>query len=150
MVDEDLIKPVSNSNDPYGELRRRNVSRSGPSMRTAHSIEKVASSMFVLGGDSHNERRKSDAFAAPRPSDLPSLSREVTIGRNSQFLNMTASDREKLGGIEYRALKLLLKIVIGTCHPSLPHTKSSLSSLLSYPPLHLITSQVKTNGSLTG
>lgn len=37
----------------------------------------------------------------------------MSIGRNSAFYNMTAEDREKLGGIEYRSLKLLLKIVAG-------------------------------------
>lgn len=36
------------------------------------------------------------------------------MGRNSQFYNLTAQDRERLGGIEYRALKLLLKIASGT------------------------------------
>ncbi|KAF7586671.1 low affinity potassium transporter [Aspergillus hancockii] len=34
-------------------------------------------------------------------------------GRNSQFHNLSAKDREILGGIEYRSLKLLLKIVVG-------------------------------------
>ncbi|CAI7627704.1 unnamed protein product [Penicillium crustosum] len=35
------------------------------------------------------------------------------MGRNSQFHNLSAKDRETLGGIEYRSLKLLLKIVVG-------------------------------------
>jgi hypothetical protein len=45
--------------------------------------------------------------------DLPELSSHATIGRNSQFHNLTDEDRETLGGIEYRSLKLLLKIVTG-------------------------------------
>jgi hypothetical protein len=44
---------------------------------------------------------------------MPQLSSQVTIGRNSQFQNLTKEDRELLGGMEYRALKLLLKIVVG-------------------------------------
>lgn len=40
-----------------------------------------------------------------------SLSRQATVGRNSEFHNLTKQDRERLGGIEYRSLKLLLKIV---------------------------------------
>lgn len=47
------------------------------------------------------------------------LSKQVTIGRNSRFYNLTAEDEEKLGGIEYRASKLLLKIAIGTRPPSI-------------------------------
>ncbi|KAJ5102350.1 hypothetical protein NUU61_004572 [Penicillium alfredii] len=45
--------------------------------------------------------------------DLPKISTLVTIGRNSQFHNLSTEDRERLGGIEYRSLKLLLKIVTG-------------------------------------
>lgn len=45
--------------------------------------------------------------------DLPSLSSQATVGRNSQFHNLTSEDRDLLGGIEYRSLKLLLKIVTG-------------------------------------
>jgi hypothetical protein len=44
---------------------------------------------------------------------LPWLSKEVTIGRNSNFHGLSAKDREELGGIEYRSLKILLKILIG-------------------------------------
>ena len=44
---------------------------------------------------------------------LPNLSSNATVGRNSQFHNLTERDRELLGGIEYRSLKLLLKIVTG-------------------------------------
>lgn len=42
---------------------------------------------------------------------MPNISSQATIGRNSQFYDLTAEDRERLGGIEYRSLKLLLKIV---------------------------------------
>ncbi|KAJ5180530.1 hypothetical protein N7492_003740 [Penicillium capsulatum] len=45
--------------------------------------------------------------------DLPKISSRATIGRNSQFHNLSTEDRERLGGIEYRSLKLLLKIVTG-------------------------------------
>lgn len=41
------------------------------------------------------------------------MSRSVTVGRNSQFFTLTEEDRDILGGVEYRSLKLLLKIVSG-------------------------------------
>lgn len=82
----------------------------------AKSVERAATSMFVLGSIPQipERRRNSRSMSRPRSADLPYLSKEVTIGRNSQFNNLTAEDRERLGGIEYRALKLLLKVVFGT------------------------------------
>lgn len=50
------------------------------------------------------------------PKGMPKLSAQVTIGRNSHFHNMSADDREILGGVEYVALKLLLKLIISQCH----------------------------------
>ena len=44
---------------------------------------------------------------------LPKLSSKATLGRNSSFHNLTERDREILGGTEYLALKLLLKITTG-------------------------------------
>lgn len=39
---------------------------------------------------------------------------KAQIGRNGQFFNLTAQEREYLGGVEYRALKLLILAV--TCY----------------------------------
>jgi hypothetical protein len=44
---------------------------------------------------------------------------QATLGKNAQFHNLTACDREQLGGIEHRSLKLLLKIVTGKYDPVL-------------------------------
>ncbi len=68
--------------------------------------------MFVLGA-ARGQTEQLPSSPNPRIANLPFLSKQVTIGRNSQFLNMTSADRELLGGVEYRALKLLLKIAIG-------------------------------------
>ena len=42
---------------------------------------------------------------------MPYLSYQPTIGRNSAFVNLTEDQREELGGIEYRALKLLAAVL---------------------------------------
>ncbi|KAF2725198.1 potassium transport protein TRK1/TRK2 [Polychaeton citri CBS 116435] len=42
---------------------------------------------------------------------MPYLSWQPTIGRNSAFVGLTEEQREELGGIEYRALKLLRNIL---------------------------------------
>ena len=48
-----------------------------------------------------------------RPADpMPYLSWEATTGRNSAFLGLTEEQREELGGIEYRALKTLAKVLL--------------------------------------
>jgi len=36
---------------------------------------------------------------------------DTTVGRNSRFIGLSSSQRAELGGVEYRALSLLLKIV---------------------------------------
>lgn len=43
---------------------------------------------------------------------MPYLSWTPTLGRNSNFVDLTEEQREELGGIEYRALKLLVVILI--------------------------------------
>jgi len=42
----------------------------------------------------------------------PYLSWEPTIGRNSEFVDLTEDQREELGGIEYRSLKTLALILV--------------------------------------
>jgi Trk-type K+ transport system membrane component len=44
--------------------------------------------------------------------DAPYLDFQPTIGRNSFFVDLSEEEREKLGGIEYRALKTLAMVLI--------------------------------------
>jgi hypothetical protein len=81
----------------------------GRTISTTTSIQNMASDMFVIG--SLRNRELSRTRSTPSTARLPQLSKTVTVGRNSQFYNLTPEDRQALGGIEYRALKLLLKIV---------------------------------------
>jgi hypothetical protein len=82
---------------------------------TTRPLEQAASMMFRVGGSLDpgsqgslpGRKRKAKQLA------LPNISSRATQSRNSQFHNLTVEDRERLGGIEYRSLKLLLKIVIG-------------------------------------
>lgn len=43
---------------------------------------------------------------------IPYLSWNATVGRNSNFVNLTEEQRDELGGIEYRALKTLALVLI--------------------------------------
>ncbi|KAL2220435.1 potassium uptake transporter [Thermoascus aurantiacus ATCC 26904] len=84
----------------------------------ASSIDRVTSSAFVLGERPGRDLRLRSSRSLsrttskkPSPS-MPYLSYKPTIGRNSKFLDLTEEQREELGGIEYRSLKLLAKIVV--------------------------------------
>ncbi|KAG8168128.1 hypothetical protein KVR01_003817 [Diaporthe batatas] len=113
--DEDEIKPAQETEGGGGiaARHRKHVGNKGPIISAARSIENHASAVFVLGARPGADRRLSTTSQRPRPNDLPGLRKQVTVGRNSQFHDMSAEDERKLGGIEYAALKLLLKIVLG-------------------------------------
>ncbi|KAK4098197.1 hypothetical protein N658DRAFT_509705 [Parathielavia hyrcaniae] len=111
--DDDAIKPVPAG--PSGLTRRRGYHHheAGPSISHSKSIEHAAASLFILGKTAPPASARRSHSTTRVGADLPYLSQQVTIGRNSNFKGLTARDRERLGGIEYRALKLLLKIVSG-------------------------------------
>lgn len=71
--------------------------------------------MFVLGSypSRSQERQTRRITSLARDPELPQLSSQASLGRNSKFYNLTPEDREALGGIEYRSLRLLLKITLG-------------------------------------
>ena len=45
--------------------------------------------------------------------EVPYISFAATVGRNSRFTGLTEEQMDELGGVEYRALRVLLYIVIG-------------------------------------
>lgn len=47
------------------------------------------------------------ALSRDKDEEIPYLSWQPTVGRNSAFADLTESQREELGGIEYRSLKTL-------------------------------------------
>lgn len=47
------------------------------------------------------------------PKLAPYLSYTPSVGRNSQFYDLTEDQRNELGGIEYRSLKTLSWILVG-------------------------------------
>ncbi|KAH7243116.1 hypothetical protein NW759_008367 [Fusarium solani] len=117
---ENQLKPVSSSTSKNGgpslRLRRRFSDRDGLQITAARSMDRVAdvaASILLLGSETKPRPRPPTPAPQKQPAlnDTPFLSRQATIGRNSQFRNLTSHDLEVLGGIEYRSLKLLVKIV---------------------------------------
>lgn len=108
-----LQRTFSTLSNTSGLSRRSRFSSSQPRLMAARSIERTATSILALGHTQPpRNRRLSRGMAERKSLELPRLSRHVTVGRNSNFHNLTSTDREILGGIEYRALKLLLKFIL--------------------------------------
>ncbi|KAL4881713.1 putative cation transporter [Aspergillus karnatakaensis] len=80
---------------------------------STYSLSRVNAVTFVEAPCKARESQIRPAVSLSRDSNILGLSKQATVGRNSQFLNLTAKDRERLGGVEYRSLRLLLKIVVG-------------------------------------
>ncbi|KAF9767337.1 hypothetical protein IL306_000128 [Fusarium sp. DS 682] len=122
--DEDVIEPISRTQStPISTLRRRRSGLSLTQVRTVERVATVASTLFVIGNPAQGPKERPLARAPTLAAgDFPRLSREVTIGRNSLFHNLSSKDREELGGIEYKSLKLLLKIIVGKSSDGHPKT----------------------------
>ncbi|CAI6089133.1 unnamed protein product [Clonostachys chloroleuca] len=121
--DMDAIRPALqrtssalSSMSGLSRRRPRKLSANQPGLMTTRSLERAATSILALGHTpppAPPKHRASNTITQPKALVLPQLNHQVTIGRNSQFYNLTSIDREVLGGIEYRALKLLLKFIVG-------------------------------------
>ncbi|KAI1180028.1 cation transport protein-domain-containing protein [Nemania sp. FL0916] len=67
----------------------------------------------TLQGHVNPLSRIKSALTQSKDTDpMPYLSWQPTIGRNSQFIDLTEEQREELGGIEYRSLKTLALVLI--------------------------------------
>lgn len=109
--DDDDVDKISVANaSTSGGLRRRNTRRLS-SAATSMSIERIASSMFVLGDTQEIARSRSREPSTSRHTEgLRKTASSMTDDRRS---NIRALSKEELGGIEYRSLWLLLKIIVG-------------------------------------
>lgn len=101
-----------------GNMRMRRVSTTVDRfLPRASTIERVVSSAFAMGP--HPRKRNMSPLsrfsrkANKEPPNMPYLSYTPTVGRNSQFVDLTDEQRDELGGIEYRSLKLLAKVLVG-------------------------------------
>ncbi|KAK2808917.1 hypothetical protein FQN50_004190 [Emmonsiellopsis sp. PD_5] len=118
---DDLMKRMSTEDQsmpgPSAENERRKLPTMGRLLSHAVSIERAATNAFVLGNDSRKRTRSASgrrsSSSTRQPLEMPYLSYDPLLGRNSKFLDLTDEQRDELGGIEYRSLKLLAKIVFG-------------------------------------
>jgi hypothetical protein len=108
--DLDRIEPVRTTESSGMTRRKRPDTRS---MSKATSMENAVSSIFVLGGTTR------------------SLCQEKSLGRSVDLATLTL---EELGGIEYRALRVLLKVTIGKCSLMVAVVYTNTSRILLWSP----------------
>ncbi|WAR62971.1 hypothetical protein PtB15_18B53 [Puccinia triticina] len=95
-----------------------------PAQNSQHSLEFVRTSSLAAPAFDQNERHKlaewlfgrGAGMISERIRDVKTVSYikfNAIVGRNSNFLTLTSVQEEELGGLEYRALSMLLKVVIG-------------------------------------
>jgi hypothetical protein len=102
-IDDDEITVQS---QPRNKIRHRVFPMAGVGARPDARDPKDAAPSFVAD----EERRPSFIESITKNPQKFFLSR-APISRNSQFHGLTASEREKLGGVEYKAICLLSIIV---------------------------------------
>ncbi|KAJ8127226.1 hypothetical protein O1611_g6411 [Lasiodiplodia mahajangana] len=101
---KNVDEPETVANDS-GNLRFRKW-RTGDRIRRNDTISTMQDHINPL-------RRIKTVLTQGKEADLvpPYLSWQPTIGRNSQFVDLTEEQREELGGIEYRSLKTLALVL---------------------------------------
>ncbi|GAA6010209.1 hypothetical protein JCM11491_005392 [Sporobolomyces phaffii] len=106
--------PAINSNfggfpNPLREAAKFAASRIGPLRRAQDPMPRTSTLVST-----RSRRPSMETIGAPRMSKpVNYISFDAMVGRNSRFHNLTAAQQEELGGVEYRALSLLLKVVVG-------------------------------------
>lgn len=127
----DKMEAISelNSND---HAMKRNItidepshprSRTGTSIFSKSHLHRPGPSnqrpSFEATSSNTNVRRRSNTFTSisssqkrEREKDVPYLSWQPTLGRNSAFVDLTEEQREELGGVEYRTLKTLALVLV--------------------------------------
>jgi hypothetical protein len=65
--------------------------------------------------------------------EVPYISFAAVVGRNSRFEGLTGDQMDELGGVEYRALKVLMWIVIAVrVHHTRPIVSPDMDSVARY------------------
>lgn len=119
------VDDITSDDDDVDKISLARASTSGSGLHrrgrrlsthaTTMSLERIASNMFVLGDTQEGARSKSrsrDVSTARAAGSLRQTPSSATAAeeRKANIRNMS---KEELGGIEYRSLWLLLKIIVG-------------------------------------
>ncbi|KAL5049421.1 hypothetical protein BDW71DRAFT_175853 [Aspergillus fruticulosus] len=121
-VDGDDTANASNMDGPHITItepqlpRARTRNSTFPRMDTRPTVRETNDDDPAAMSRAHRKSTFAGIFRSltqerDRPT-LPYLSWDATVGRNSNFIDLTEEQRDELGGIEYRALKTLAVVLI--------------------------------------
>ncbi|EMR10216.1 hypothetical protein PNEG_01488 [Pneumocystis murina B123] len=102
-------------------LRMRKSTTADRSISKVSTFDRYISNTFW-------KKRDSSPLSQRTSKSFPYLSYQPTIGRNSAFVTLTKEQRDELGGIEYRALKLLCWILV--CYYLIFHSFAAILFLI--------------------
>ncbi|PSK74770.1 hypothetical protein CJJ07_005470 [Candidozyma auris] len=113
---------VTKFSEPEKVPRTRKARRRTAIRRWRTPLLRAASSGTLRGSKSHSNTNDNDSdeeslvgtdeeHGLTRQMSTNYLSWTPTVGRNSTFVHLTEEQKNELGGVEYRAVKLLLKIL---------------------------------------
>ncbi|KAF8477482.1 cation transport protein-domain-containing protein [Kalaharituber pfeilii] len=105
------VTEETDQNNNQGKIRRRMGSITERIIPRAQTL--AITSGFSRGRSTSPMSKLSRRTTRVDPGPMPYLSYTPTVGRNSAFPDLTEEQKDELGGLEYRALKLLAKILIG-------------------------------------
>lgn len=98
---------------PKRKKSRRLLMLITPSFSRMNSTSGQYDSNMHIPGDSDEEYEYSEGDNSLRKvMSTNYLSWVPTVGRNSTFVHLSEEQKEELGGVEYRAVKLLIKILL--------------------------------------
>lgn len=114
IVIQEPVRPQSNSSHHRKEHTARNLEAAGHTLGLLRLREPKLSSKNTDNPHPTSKPRSMSftnnlktALSYNKGEDMPYLSWQPTVGRNSAFADLTEEQREELGGIEYRSLKTL-------------------------------------------
>lgn len=89
---------------PGGSNRRKRFRR---------QLLRLATNFTTASSRGDSDPESEDGFSTlNRTMSAKYLSWVPTVGRNSTFVHLTDEQKDELGGVEYRAIKLLIKIIV--------------------------------------
>ncbi|KAK6354710.1 low affinity potassium transporter [Orbilia brochopaga] len=108
-----IDEPTLTHNSAYARQRIKSVQRGSTDPSYLHTP--ASPGIHRVFSDAFRRRRNSSPSRSVKVLDAPYLSYTPTIGRNSQFNygELTDEQKEELGGVEYRSLRLLAYILVG-------------------------------------
>ncbi|KAI1818697.1 cation transport protein-domain-containing protein [Poronia punctata] len=102
---EDVVEGLEAARHAFGDMRPKIPGKHGDEFERTDTSSTTRRRLNPL------QRIRSALTQGKDGDPMPYLSWQPTIGRNSQFVDLTEEQREELGGIEYRSLKTLSRVL---------------------------------------